>query len=78
MQIKDVSKLGTLLRNERITNDDSERFINSGDVLEFGTAGISRYRSVIMLQSLSVLFVLLHLLIMCVLSYMYYAYALVT
>jgi len=46
MKIKDVSKLGTLLRDERITNDDTERFINSGDVLEFGTAGISKYRCV--------------------------------
>jgi len=44
MQIKDISKLGTLLRSEHITNDDSERFIDSGDILEFGTAGISRYR----------------------------------
>jgi len=44
MQIKDVSKLGTLLRDERITNNDSEQFINSGNVLEFGTAGISRYQ----------------------------------
>jgi len=45
MQIKDISKFGTLLRNERIAND-SQRFINSGDILEFGTAGQSRYRCI--------------------------------
>jgi len=44
MQIKDISKLGTLLRDEHITSDDTERFISSGDILEFGTAGISRYQ----------------------------------
>jgi len=43
MKIKDISKLGTLLRNERILNGDGERVINSGDILEFGTAGISKY-----------------------------------
>jgi len=46
MQIKDISKLGTLLRNERITSESSERIVYSDDVLEFGTAGMSRYRSV--------------------------------
>ena len=51
MQIKDISKLGTVLRNERITNDDSERFVNSDDILEFGTAGISRYRQVSILSA---------------------------
>lgn len=42
--IKDQSKLGTVIRGERITVADSERSINSGDILEFGTAGISKYR----------------------------------
>jgi len=46
LQIKDISKLGTLVRDERITNDDTERFINNGDILEFGTASISKYRYV--------------------------------
>jgi len=44
MQIKDISKLGTVIRNERITSEHSERVINTDDVLEFGTAGISKYR----------------------------------
>jgi hypothetical protein len=41
---KDVSKLGTVLRGERITTADSERAVNSGDSLELGTAGLSKYK----------------------------------
>jgi hypothetical protein len=41
---KDISKLGTLVRGERITNVDGERSINSGDVIELGTAGLSKYK----------------------------------
>ena len=44
LQIKDLSKLGTQLRDERISNG-AERLVNSGDILSFGTAGISKYRA---------------------------------
>ena len=41
--IKDVSKLGTQLANERIANG-GEKDLGNGDTLVFGTAGISKYR----------------------------------
>lgn len=45
MHIKDISKLGTILREERISNGE-ERDVNDRDLLFFGTGGISKYRAI--------------------------------
>jgi len=43
VQLQDISKLGTQLKDSRICNGQ-DAVLASGDVMVFGTAGVSKYR----------------------------------